>query len=122
MRLLVVTIFFVGLVAGCSHSYYYSTGLPADVADRFFFHLEGEARDRGLQTSRSETDLHVYAQGGQLWYQVQSDEITTTIVISNRKNATSNYYKSKREEFEKLNGELVAGARRRARQAKDFAY
>jgi len=122
MRPLLLILALLVFASGCAHTYYYPTGFPADVAERFFFHLDTEARDRGLRTTRSETDLHVYAQGARIWYQIQGDEISAALVIANRKNATSNYYKNRREELETLNEQLIAGARRRAKKARDFAY
>lgn len=120
MRFALLFLLLIWTQTGCTKTYYVQTGLPADVASRFFFHLEKEAQDRGLRTQRSEVDLHVYAQEGQLWYQIDGDEIIASIVIPQKSAANSNYYRQKKRELESLHAELSDGARKRSRNARDF--
>ena len=109
-------------LAACAHTYYEPTGFPTDVSDRFFFHVDIEAQERGLRTARGDTSLTVYAQAGNITYAPDGGEIVATLTIPNKRGATVNYYRQKKTELEKLSEGLVEGARERAREAKDFAY
>lgn len=109
-------------LSACAHTYYEPTGLPTDVQDRFYFHVDIEAQERGLRTSRAEESLTVYANDGRITYAADGGEIVGTITIPNKRGATVNYYRQKANELEDLSQGLVNGARKRARQAKDFAY
>lgn len=110
------------LSSACAHTYYKPTGLPTDVQDRFYFHMDHEAQERGLRTARSEDGLTVYASAGRITYGPDVDEIVATFTVPNRQNATPNYYRQKRDELIRLSDQLLVGARKRARQAQDFAY
>lgn len=119
---LLFMLLFVLATWGCAHSYSYPTGLPADVHDRFFFHISTEARDRGFGVTPGQESVSVRAPEGTLSYRISGDEITVGITIPNRSGATKNYYREKRIALKALSDELVEGARARAREAKDFAY
>lgn len=109
-------------VAACAHSFSRPTGLPADVHDRFSFHMNIEAQERGLRTARGETGVTVYADGGRISYAISGDEILATFVVPNKSGANKNYYNNKRRDLEALSNELIEGARKRAQSARDFAY
>ncbi len=110
------------MLASCVHTFSKPTGLPADVNDRFSFHVNIEAQEKGLRTARSETGVTVYAPVGRITYGVNGDEIVAIYAIPNKSGVNQNYYDQKRRELETLSKELIDGARRRARDAQDFAY
>ena len=120
MRLMLVTFLMAFGMVGCAKSYQVETGLPADVAPRFFFHIEKEAQERGLRTSRSDSGLHIYAQAGQLLYRIDGPDIVVSVVIPTKSSANSNYYRQKKRELQSLHASLSDGARKRSRQTQDF--
>lgn len=113
---------FVLVLSACAHSSSKPTGFPADVGERFFFHVNIEAIERGLRTSRAETGVTVYASAGQIAYGISGDEIIATYIVPNRSGKNANYYRQKQSELQTLSDALIEGARRRARDAQDFAY
>lgn len=124
MSRLTLSLFFVASIflSSCAHVYVQGTGLPADVADRFLFHVMVEAQQRSYRTAKSETGLTVFAGLGDIRYYPGEHEIMVDFVIPNVSGKTENYYRNERQHLQKLNSELINGARQRARQARDFAY
>lgn len=123
MRVLSILLVLLTLgAAGCVHSYVRPTGLPSDVGNRFFFHVDHEAQAQGFRTARSETGVTVYAPQGRIAYGASGDEIVATLTVPNRSGVNRNYYREKRIALQELSDALVDGARARAREAKDFAY
>ncbi len=119
--LMLLLVFSVAVTTtGCTKTYYVETGLPADVAGNFFFHLQKEAESRGLNAQRTDMDLHVYSEGNQIWYQIQDEEIIASIVIPQRSSANENWYAQKKRELQRLHDELMEGARKRSVSAQDF--
>lgn len=109
-------------LAACAHTYTQPTGLPSDVHERFAFHMNVEAQERGHRTARSDTGVTVYAPAGRITYAISGNEIVATFTIPNKSGKNENYYNSKRIELDKLSKQLIDGARRRAQDASDFAY
>lgn len=109
-------------LSACAHTYSQPTGLPADVHDRFSFHMNVEAQERGLRTARSDTGVTVYAPEGRITYSISADEIVAVYTIPNKSGKNDNYYASKRNALDRLSKELIDGARKRAQDARDFAY
>ena len=110
------------MATACAHTYVERTGLPEDVGHRFMFHVSVEANERGMRTMQGENELAVYAPAGTIRYYPSNGEIIAGYTIPNRSGKNANYYRQKRTELMKLNDVLIAGARKRARSAKDFAY
>ena len=110
------------LLAACAHTSTKPTGLPADVAERFTFHMNIEAQEQGYRTMRGESGVTVYASGGRITYGLSGDEIVAIFTIPNKSGANKNYYHKKQIELSALSDKLIDGARRRARDARDFAY
>lgn len=109
-------------LAACAHTFTRPTGLPADVNDRFSFHMNIEAQEQGLRTARGDTGVTVYAPAGRITYSASGDEIVATFTVPNKSGANKNYYNKKRRELQTLSDKLIEGARKRARDAQDFAY
>jgi hypothetical protein len=124
MRLLSIVLVLLTTLStfGCAHSYIRPTGLPSDVGNRFFFHVDHEAQAEGYRTARSESGVTVYAPDGRITYGISGDEIVATLTVPNRSGVNRNYYRQKRIALQELSDDLVEGARARAREAKDFAY
>lgn len=111
------------LLSSCAHTYVEGTGMPADLAHRFLFHVSVEAQQRNYRTSKSEEGkLTIYAGPGNLLYYAGEDEILVTMTVPNVKGKTDRYYQEERRRLQMLNSDLINGARERARAASDFAY
>ena len=118
-----IALFFVVLLmTSCVHTYTVPTGLPADVHDRFMFHMNIEAQEKGLRTAKGDVGLTVYATDGRISYSVGGDEIVAVLTIPNKSGKNDNYYSQKRQALRALSDELINGARKRAQNAQDFAY
>ncbi len=119
MRLIsVLFVLLFGLTA-CAGAQRYATGIPASGTQKFYFHMEKEARDRGYTTTRDD-GLSIDVQDGWLQYDVLGDEISLVITVKRAGDMSEDEIATKQANLKALSDDLVAKARARSDAAKSF--
>lgn len=120
---------FLFTLSACAGVQRYETGLHASNADKFFFHMDQEARSRGYQTSRSNDSqtgwpdtLNINVPTGTITYDVNNATSGIDVVFSlARTNGVSQQVMDKElADMRRLHDEMMAGARARAEDANVF--
>ncbi len=107
-------------LTACAGMQQVQLGIPADVAPRFFFHVEAAGRARGLSVSKHPDSVNLRTrQGDWLQYMVQQDAINL-VLLPNTKGLSEPQIRERQAELRALSDSIVAEARSRASQAKAF--
>jgi len=116
----------VGLLAlfvvGCAGFETFGTGIPAEAAPRFFFHMEHEAEARGFEAYRSANDdyLSVTTDLGDMDYSVEGDEIVVSVHLAEVDGLSVEEVQAELDRLRSLNEDLIDAAAKRAERSKAF--
>lgn len=116
----------VGLIAlfvvGCAGFETFGTGLPAEAAPRFFFHMEHEAEARGFEVYRSthNDSLSVTTDLGDMDYSVEGDEIVVSVHLASIDGLSVDEIQAELDRLRRLNDDLIDAAAKRAERSKAF--
>ena len=110
------------LMTGCAGMEQYETGIPAKSSDKFYFHMEKEALDRGFDTDRGELyGLSVTVDGqGSLDYKVQGDGIVVNVQVDDVYDLEKAEIQTRLDALKSLNEAMIDGAVERANRASVF--
>lgn len=110
------------LVVGCAGFESYGTGLPAEAAPKFFFHMEHEAEARGFDVYRSSSNdyLSVTTDLGDMDYRVEGDEIVVSVQLADVEGLTAEELRVELDRLRALNDELIDAAAKRAERSRAF--
>ncbi len=121
MRHLLLFFVLIFGVTACASMQSYSTGIPATGGDRFFFHMEQEAAERGYATyyGSNGDQLTVTVNGGTLRYTLTEREIVlyTSLKQTNISDAEA---QRRHGNLKQLSDDMIEGARARAEDANVF--
>ena len=121
MRFAVLLAFVIFGAVACASMQSYPIGIPATGGEKFFFHMEREAADRGYSTYRSTNNdsLSVTVNGGSLRYSVSGDEIYLYTSLA-QSDLPPTEERRRHANLKSLSDDLVASARERAEDANVF--
>ena len=125
LKLAAVCLALAVFAVGCAGYATYDTGLPAEAAPKFFFHMEQEAQARGYDAWRSSdnSSLSVETDLGELDYNVLGDEIVVNVNLRRvDKDMTDNAIRLELAKLYQLNESLIEDAISRAERAKVFEH
>lgn len=119
MRFGMLLLFVFLTFAGCAGAQRYSTGIPATASDKFYFHMEKEAADRGYTVSRTDT-LSIDVNDGWLQYSIFSDEISLVITVKGAGEMSEEEIATSQANLKALSDDIVEKARARSEAANAF--
>lgn len=119
MRLLSLLFVLLLTMPACAGMQRYSTGIPATASEKFFFHMQKEAEERGYTVSKSDS-LSIDVNDGFLQYSIFDDEISLVITVKGAKGMSDEEIAAKQANLKALSDDLVEKARARSEAANAF--